>query len=118
MGLTVPERQRLVAICGLLGSPFEGERAAAALKACEFLAAHKLAWADVLHAEPPLPVIVPADRTWRQVAEQMLFDHTQALTAWEQGFLQDVLRRGRAPTERQAAILYCVAAKTGVPVWQ
>jgi hypothetical protein len=115
--LTVPERKRLVGICERLASPFDGERAAAALLAHQFLAARGLTFADVLHAEPPPPVVVPAYRTWREAGETCLYDHSQALTEWEARFLQDVLRRGYALTERQAFVMRRICQKTGVPEW-
>jgi hypothetical protein len=40
--------ERLIKLLGLLASPFEGERAAAGLKATELLRARKLTWGDVI----------------------------------------------------------------------
>jgi hypothetical protein len=116
--LSVLERKRLAGICGLFASSSDGEALNAARKADEFLRNRNLSWADVLHAEPPAPVVVQSDRNWRQVAEQILYDHEQALTAWEARFVQDRLRRGCAPSEAQAVVLLRIADKCGVPGWQ
>jgi hypothetical protein len=116
--LSVSERKRLAGICGMFASSSDGEALNAARMADEFLRSRNLSWSDVLHAEPPAPVVVHSDRNWRKTAEQILYDHEQALIAWEARFVQDLLRRGYAPTERQAAVLSRIAGKCGVPGWQ
>jgi membrane-bound lytic murein transglycosylase B len=116
--LTLPALKRLAAILERTASPFDAERLTALSLAKQLLDAAGMGWADVLHAEPPVPVVVHADRTWRQCAEQCLYDHTQALSEWEQGFVQDVLRRGRALSSKQAAVLRRIAEKCGVPDWE
>jgi hypothetical protein len=115
--LTVPALKRLAAIMERTASPFDAERLTALSLAKQLLDAAGMGWADVLHAAPPAPVIVYADRTWRQCAEQALYDHTQALSEWEQEFTQDILRRGRALSEKQATVLRRIAEKCGVPGW-
>jgi hypothetical protein len=45
----------------------------------------------------------------------MGYGHTQALSYWEQGFVQDFLRRDRAPSPKQAAVVRRIATKCGVP---
>jgi hypothetical protein len=116
--LTVPALRRLAAIMERTASPFEAERLTALSLAKQMLDASGMCWADVLHAEPPAPVVVPVDRTWRQCAEQVLYDHTHALSEWEPGFVQDILRRGRALSQKQAAVLRRIAAKCGAPGWR
>jgi hypothetical protein len=116
--LTLPALRRLAAILERTRSPFDAEKLTALSLAKQFLDSAGMSWADVLHSEPPVPVTVPADRTWRQCAEQCLYDHTQALSEWEQSFLQDIMRRGRALSEKQAAVLRRIAATCGVPGWQ
>lgn len=103
----------------MFSSPFDGERAAAATLAHNFVENHGLTWIDVLHAEPPVPVVVQptTQRYWRNCAEDVLFSHPGALNDWETNFLQDVLERGRALSDKQAIILRRVAQKTGVPEW-
>jgi hypothetical protein len=115
--LTLPALKRLAAILERTASPFDAERLTALSLAKQLLDAAGLGWADVPHSEPPAPVTVPADRTWRQCAEQSLFDHTQALSEWEQRFLQDILRRGRALSEKQQVVLRRIAGKCGLPAW-
>jgi hypothetical protein len=116
--LSVSELKRLAGICGLFASSSDGEALNAARLADEFLRRRNLSWADVLHAEPPALVVVQCDRNWRKTAEQIVYDHEQALIAWEARFVQDLLRRGYAPTERQAVVLLRIARKCGVPGWQ
>ena len=58
--LTQREQRRLARILARLASPFDGERAAAALLASAFLANHGLSWSDVTGqtlsaTEPALP---------------------------------------------------------------
>jgi hypothetical protein len=116
--LSVSERKRLAGICGLFSSSSDGEALTAARMADEFLRSRNLVWSDVLHAEPPAAVVVQSDRNWRKTAEEILFDHEQALIAWEARFVQGLLRRGYAPTERQVVVLLHIAEKCGVPGWQ
>jgi hypothetical protein len=85
--------------------------------ACRFIAARNLAWSDVLHSEPPLPVVVKSTRTWREAAEEILYNHTGALSEWEQTFLQSVLAEGRIPTPKQTVVLDRLMQKTGVVGW-
>jgi hypothetical protein len=115
--LSVSERKKLAGICGLFASSSDGEVLNAARMAGEFLRRRNLSWTDVLHAAPPEPVTIPADRNWRQTAEQILYDHEMALADWETKFVQDLLRRGIAPTGRQANVLRDIAQKVGVPEW-
>jgi hypothetical protein len=119
MALAPPELRKLVQICAMLSSPYDGERANAAALADKLVKAHGLTWADVLHAEPPVPVVIQptAPRYWRQCAEGVLFEHPGALSEWETGFLQDILQRGRALSDKQQVILRRVAQKTGAPEW-
>jgi hypothetical protein len=49
------ERARLAAILARLGSPFEGERAAAGLLASAFVAKHELTWSHLTSLLQPLP---------------------------------------------------------------
>jgi hypothetical protein len=116
--LSVAELKRLAGICGLFASSSDGEALTAARMAAEFLRNRGLSWIDVLHAEPPAPVVVQSDRNWRQTAEQILYDHEQALEAWEARFVQGLLRGGLAPAEPQSVVLLRIARKCGVPGWR
>ena len=64
--LTRLERLRLSNILGRLASPFEGERAAAALLASAFVERHGLTWFDVTlgtpSAEPDRTALMRQDR--------------------------------------------------------
>ena len=62
--------ERFRRLCGLLGSEHVGERAAAALKCCEFLGQHGLSWSDVLLPLPAEPAeTVPPDELLRRRRE-------------------------------------------------
>lgn len=117
MALRPSELQKLSAILGRLGSDFAGERDAAALAASRFLRDRKLVWDQVLGAGAVVTATEPVQRYWKDTAEQILARHARALTDWELEFIQDLLRRGRAPSPRQEAKLRDIAAKTGVPAW-
>jgi hypothetical protein len=116
--LSLTERKKLAAICARLSSDADGEVLAAAHKAGEFLRAHGLSWDDVLHAAPPEAVTITNDRTWQHVAEQIHGEHLHALTDYEIGFVQSIIRRGRKLTPPQSAVLRSLVEKTGVAGWQ
>jgi hypothetical protein len=112
---------RLIKLAGLLGSAHDGERAAAALKCSEVLAVHGLTWVDVLQPASPVPqpATAPTPRTWRVVAEEILYNHYGALLVpREIEFLTGLLQRGFAPTPKQAAWLAKIARRCGVPGWE
>jgi hypothetical protein len=119
VALAPSELRKLAQICAMFGSAFDGERASAALLADRFINDHGVTWIDVLHAEPPVPVVVQPStpRYWRQCAEEVLFEHPGALSEWETNFLQDILQRGRALSDKQEVVLRRCAQKTGAPEW-
>jgi hypothetical protein len=99
VALAPNQLNRLRKLCGMLGSAHAGERAAAALKASELLAANKLSWGELLQV-PAVVAPVAADRgprTWRVVA--------------------GLLERGRAPSPKQSAWLAKICRRCGVPMW-
>jgi hypothetical protein len=51
--MTSTDRRRLAAILGMLGSEFDGERAAAGLQAEAFRKRHGLTWEQMLAPPPP-----------------------------------------------------------------
>jgi hypothetical protein len=115
---------RLIKLAGMLASAHAGERAAAALKCTELLAAHGMSWADALQP-PPVTQIVqvvqapPGPRTWRVVADELLINHYGALhQPNEVAFLSGLLQRGFAPSVKQAAWLGKICRRTGVPLWE
>ena len=117
--LSPSELRKLASICARFSSPFDGERLAAANLADKFVKDHGVDWTDVLHAEPPMPIVIQPDtpRYWRQCAEEILFEHAGAISAWEQGFLQSILQKGRGLSQKQEAVLLRIAAKCGAPSW-
>jgi hypothetical protein len=105
--LSSEDRTKLIRILGMLGSEFDGERAAAGALASRMLKDADLAWADVVspHIEiyaqdrprrqqaKPEPDIDPiAGRDWRIVCE-ICRKHPTRLTAWEDIFLRDTPKR-------------------------
>lgn len=71
--MTPSDLDRFRKLCGLLGSDQVGERAAAALKATDFLEQHGLGWADVALpvVSEPMPVVVSqVDREAMQEARE------------------------------------------------
>ncbi len=111
--LSNSERTRLASICGMLTSSHVGERAAAALKASEFLQSRGLTWREALeqaearivylpmpaHPQPEPP---PSSKLHETIAQ--LLQCPDQLTKWEHGFLVS-LRTRRRITPKQAAIL-------------
>jgi hypothetical protein len=89
--------ERLIKLLGMLGSVHDGERAAAGLKAHEFIRRHGLQWSDIIVATPP-------KIGWREKvracqAYRQLLDHR------ERAFVDTLeLWRG-TPTEKQLAWL-------------
>ena len=95
--LTAENRDRLVAILGMLGSTFDSERAAAGLIASRLLRDRGLTWDRVI--APP----APAAGDWRAAAADAAQCH-EFTTAWERGFLRK-LRGFRVLSDRQREVL-------------
>jgi hypothetical protein len=55
MALTPADADKFARICGMLGSSHDGERAAAARKATEFLQARSMTWDDFIRQLPAGP---------------------------------------------------------------
>ncbi len=69
--MNASDLERFRRLCGLLGSDQMGERAAAALKCCEFLGQHGLSWSDVLLPLPAEPAeAIPPDELLRRRREE------------------------------------------------
>lgn len=118
---------RLAKLLGMLGSNHVGERAAAGLKATELLLANGVTWNDLIQQlNSPAPKHTYNARSrhqpsWRVVAEECLSLHNNdtnpvapSLTAWEYGFISDILDRGFELSEKQTAVLQRIAGKMGV----
>lgn len=111
--LTAAERTKLVRMLGMLGSEFEGERAAAALKADKLVRSRGLTWEALLDAPPPRPRSswsytqpppLPRDDTDLAVCGRGF----HLLTEWEIDFVTNCSRRA-AVSEKQAEVLARVA---------
>lgn len=122
--LPAADRERLVRMLGMLGSSFEGERAAAGLLASRLLAEHKLSWADVIaggvlcrpapapYRPPPAPYPPsPGARSAWQETIRLCLRSRADLSDWEIGFLECVGARHQPPTKRQSEILAQIIEK-------
>ena len=114
--LAPDKREKLVAILGMLGSDFDGERAAAGHLATEFLRREGFRWDDVI-APPTLPKTGPQsnddpDPAWRETVAPCL-RHLPMLTLREVEFL---LGASRFPylSDKQMRWLNSIAKKLGV----
>ena len=109
MGSVTPlapaDLDRFGKLLGLLGSNHDGERAAAALKATEFLNARRMAWLDVAEMlkQPPVlyrPQPVSPSRSHQMDARRCL----QSGLPWkphEREFLLQMASQARRPSDRQ-----------------
>jgi hypothetical protein len=92
--------ERLIKLLGMLGSAHDGERAAAGLKAHEFIRRLGLTWC-ILLAAPQTP---PPKPGWRdKLAACRANQHS--LSDREQAFLRSLARWRGTPTEKQLAWL-------------
>jgi hypothetical protein len=116
---------RLVRVCGLLGSDHAGEAASAAAAATRIIRSHGMTWQQLLEPivlqRPPLPRPArrepssPGPADWRRAATACL-RHPQLFTRWECTFLENLLgfRRLSAKQAGVLARLYAqVQAATG-----
>lgn len=114
MTLDAKDRSRLVAILGMLGSAFDGERAAAGLMASTLLKSRKLTWDEVIVARlapppPPPPPKEEAPFPWKRDALWCL-ERPDLMTEWERQFAADMLWRRTRPTPKQQAIIDRIVA--------
>ena len=101
---------RLGKVLGMLGSDFDGERAAAAAAATRILRENGMAWSDLLVPTPALP-LRPAGAAPPHVATaRWALGFSSILTAREVAFLTDISKVCRI-TPRQSAWLADIAAK-------
>ena len=117
MPLALTERTKLAHVLGMLGSPHQGERDAAALAADRLVRGRGLDWLDVLGGSPadppisrpgwtPSPSPVPDHMGDLQTCGQRL----DVLTAWEREFVTNLAQR-RTVSRKQRDILAAIAAK-------
>jgi hypothetical protein len=118
-GLDRESIDRLIKLLGMLGSAHDGERAAAGLKAHEFIRRHGLCWADIIH----LPSLEYAnddngdagaycaeEERWRRQREYCLARRTW-LTVKELTFLMGIRTWSGPLTERQQSWLDGIHAR-------
>ena len=82
--------EHLAKLLGYLGSDHAGERAAAGLKAHEFIRQLGLTWHDVIHVPPE----------WQAMAA-FCRDRADELSNREYDFVANISRARRMPTDRQ-----------------
>ena len=121
MGFSPADRSKLAAVLGLLGSPHQGERDAAALAADRLVRGRGLAWSDVLggaetsrrrEVSPPPP---PPPAYHGPCADHVgnlatCAQRPDLLTSWEAAFLRGLAGR-KLLSSRQREILAEMAAK-------
>jgi hypothetical protein len=103
---------RLSRILGMLGSDFDGERAAAGLKATQLLREAGLSWEDLIRPSaapvpPPQPPMGFRMRAMQALARGAL------LTDWERGFLASIARQGRPLSPKQRSVLARIEEQLG-----
>jgi succinate dehydrogenase flavin-adding protein (antitoxin of CptAB toxin-antitoxin module) len=101
--LSAQQADHLRKLLGYLGSDHDGERAAAARKAHEFIARLGLTWGDVIYSPP-------AVNQWAHIAAECA-KHEQILSESERDFIANIQRRRRPPTAKQLAWLEAIHAR-------
>ena len=104
----------------MLGSSHDGERAAAALKAADFLRARNLTWEEFIRQiiagrkperAPHWSEGPKTDAEWMRAFRTECWDY---LNPWEQSFVTDVLKRSRWPlSPKQREVLLKLKEKYG-----
>ena len=89
--------QRLVKLLGMLGSPHDGERAAAGAKADALIRSRGLTWDDVVNAKRP-------EENIEALIDHALRHGDGILDPWQRQFLHGIRGR-RTLSERQRAKL-------------
>lgn len=100
--LTPEERTRLIGILGLLGSSFDGERAAAGLLASRLLRDRGLTWTDLLGEGQP------REAPYRNQAGSgglgLCLRHIKYLTEWEQQFVRSLAMRSQCSQKQNEIV--------------
>jgi hypothetical protein len=102
--------ERLSKLLGMLGSSFDGERAAAAAKAEQLRRDLGMMWTELLQsvASPdPGPERIEVNTDDLNLA----LANPEALTEWEQDFVRSIARNYSTLTAKQAACLARIASK-------
>jgi hypothetical protein len=103
------DRARLAAVLGMCGSAHDGEALAAGRMADRLVRAAGSTWVQVLAAEPAGPQRCDCHVC---VCERLL-SRARALTDWEITFCASVMRRERAPSAKQNAVLAKLSRRLG-----
>jgi hypothetical protein len=102
--LAPPSCDHLVKLLGMLGSAHDGERAAAGLKAHQFIIQLGLTWGDFIHAPSLDPPAEPDDDDelpdWREMVAVCAAGAAR-LRPKERGLIATLLRWQGDPTEKQ-----------------
>jgi hypothetical protein len=120
LALSDDDLSKLAKLLRMLGSSFDGERAAAGQKIHDFVTTRDVDWDELLRPRRVQAVVVQAPsgpRTWVTAVEEVLHDHYGALYPSELEFLPSLLAKGMVPTEKQAAWLTKIFRRTGVAGW-
>ena len=88
-----PQRDRLVKLCGLLGSDHAGERDAAAVLASRLLREANLTWADVILPAVGLDRAAPPTAGGHAAAVRWVLARQAMLNRWERSFILGVQDR-------------------------
>src|SRR5436305_11185773 len=96
------DRDRLVKLCGMLGSDHAGERANAAAAADRMMREAGMRWRDVILPALPAP---PRERGYT-VADAVPFvlDRWDTLTDWEIGFAEGIQRQRKPLSAKQREV--------------
>jgi hypothetical protein len=115
--------QKLVKICGMLGSAYDGERAAAALMATQIINDLDLSWEDVIVSAfslKPQPKVIEYDGRgagWHVTyCAWLLNNKILDMSSWEVQFIQDLhIRYGSLKlTKKQSVVFVRIVKKYGV----
>jgi hypothetical protein len=122
MVLPPTDLTKLAKLLRMLGSDYDGERAAAGRMIHQFVVTRNVEWDALLQPVASQSVAqvaqAPEPRTWRVVVEEILAFHYAALRQpKELDFLTGMLDRGYTPSDKQAIWLTDICRRTGVPLW-
>jgi hypothetical protein len=95
--LDMQSAERLAKLCGMLGSAHDGERAAAGLKADQFVRGLGLTWGEIFSAPRTLE---PPRTDWQRMA-YYCHRYRAALKERDRAFIATMLAWRGTPTDRQ-----------------
>ncbi len=105
--ITADLADRLMKLCGMFGSDFEGERSNAARMADDLVRDAGLTWPDVIIPATKAPSV--NGRVWREptTSHEMVMiclRFTEPLTDWEIDFLKSIAGRTRLSAKQQKVL--------------